>query len=254
MQSGIEKLLLGSHASGTLNLRGRAMHAIPAEVFSEDPGGERTGDARRPRTLQNASFGGGGHSDAPSWWEVRDLVTLVVSHNVITELPEEVARLTALEKLDIGHNQLQTLPGEALASLPLRALDVSNNQLQALPAALPCHTLAQLFCGGNTQLRVLPVSIGDCHRLAELSAPGCQLVGVPVSLAHCHSLVSLDLSGNQLGASTDLPDSLPAGLVSLRDLNVARNRLVSLPNTLGAMRALVRLHANPKPPTLSSKP
>ena len=66
-------------------------------------------------------------------------------------------------------------------------------------------------------------------------------MGVPASLARCASLVSLDLSGNQLGVSSDLPESLAAGLVNLRELNVARNRLVSLPNTLGAMRALTRL-------------
>ena len=70
---------------------------------------------------------------------------------------------------------------------------------------------------------------------------GCQLVGVPASLARCHSLVSLDLSGNQLGVSSDLPEALATGLVNLRELNVARNRIVSLPNALGAMRVLVRL-------------
>jgi hypothetical protein len=31
------------------------------------------------------TLGGG---DAPNWWEVRDLTSLVVSHNAITELPE----------------------------------------------------------------------------------------------------------------------------------------------------------------------
>lgn len=95
--------------------------------------------------------------------------------------------------------------------------------------------------GGNRQIRALPPSIGDCHRLAELSAAGCQLAGVPASLARCHSLVSLDLSGNQLGVSADLPEALATGLVNLRELSVARNKLVSLPNALGDMRQLTRL-------------
>jgi len=237
-------MLLTSQSSGSLNLRGRHMHAIPRDVFIMNADGaqdDRETVLRRKQALESVSFDAGGRGDAPNWWEVRDLANLIVSHNQITELPEEVANLTALEKLDIGHNQLRTLPGAALASLPLRSLDVSNNQLQSLPTTLPTDTLAQLLCGGNRQIRSLPPCVGDCQRLAELSAAGCQLAGVPASLARCHSLVSLDLSGNQLGVSADLPDALAAGLVNLRELNVARNRLVSLPNTLGAMKALTRL-------------
>ena len=95
--------------------------------------------------------------------------------------------------------------------------------------------------GSTTDPTALTVRAGDCHRLAELTAPDCQLAGVPASLARCTSLVSLDLSGNLLGMSADLPEALATGLVNLRELNVARNRLVALPAALGELKALARL-------------
>ena len=53
---------------------------------------------------------------------VKDLTTLIVCHNEITCLPEEVGTLTMLEKLDIGHNRLTGLPGgKGLTLVPISA-------------------------------------------------------------------------------------------------------------------------------------
>ena len=110
---------------------------------------------------------------------MKELTALVASHNSIARLPEDVAKLNALQKLDLGHNQLESLPATALASLPLRSLDVSDNKLRMLPDALPVETLAALNVSRNPKLFKLPETIGACDRLAELRVAGCALTELP---------------------------------------------------------------------------
>jgi Leucine-rich repeat (LRR) protein len=54
----------------------------------------------------------------------------------LTELPESIGRLTALQQLDVSSNQLTALP-EAIGKLTaLQQLNVSHNQLTALPDSI----------------------------------------------------------------------------------------------------------------------
>ena len=231
--AGVDKLLLSAQSTGVLNLSDRGMTEIPRAVFdAEDP--DAAENFRAP--VQTISFDAP-DSGGPAWWEVKELTALVASHNSIAQLPEDVAKLNALQKLDLGHNQLESLPATALASLPLRSLDVSDNKLRMLPDALPVETLAALNVSRNPKLFKLPETIGACDRLAELRVAGCALTELPRAIDGCTSLVTLDISNNRIGT---LPDGMTR-LASLRDLCVSGNALTALPRDVGALTSLTRL-------------
>ena len=218
----MDKALDAARSSGVLDLRGRSLGAIPPDAFTLGDAGAAAAPARPPP--ETISFDA--PSSAPSWWEARELVALVASHNDIAVLPDAVAGFSVLERLELDHNRIETLPEAALARLPLRAVDVSHNRLRALPEALPVATLAKVSCSNNPNLESLPESLGDCDRLAHLDASDCALVALPRSLARCAALVSLNISGNRL---VRLPENLARGLPNLRDLDASRNRLETFP-------------------------
>ena len=230
----MDKALDAARSSGVLDLRGRSLSAIPPDAFTLGDAGEAAAPARPPP--ETISFDA--PSSAPSWWEARELVALVASHNDIAVLPDAVAGFSVLERLELDHNRLETLPEAALARLPLRAVDVSHNRLRALPEALPVATLAKVSCSNNPNLESLPESLGDCARLAHLDASDCAVVELPRSLARCAALVSLDISGNRL---IRLPENLARGLPNLRDLNASRNRLETFPDAVSSLSSLTRL-------------
>jgi Leucine-rich repeat (LRR) protein len=90
-------------------------------------------------------------------WEQIDLEQLVLADNSLTEVSEQVARLTGLRMLDLGHNRLAQVPASLgslhglsdflylhdnlLTSLPdglgnlakLRYLNISGNRFEVLP-------------------------------------------------------------------------------------------------------------------------
>ena len=149
------------------------------------------------------------------------LNTLSAPGNVLTEVPEALGRLTALQQLVLSGNQLTALPSgiSALgARCPcldqeeeevLRQLVLSGNQLTALPSGIsalgaryPCldeeeeEVLRQLVLSGN-QLTALPSGI---------SALGARYPCLDEEEEEV--LLQLVLSANQLTA-------LPSGISAL---------------------------------------
>jgi len=149
-------------------------------------------------------------------WEalgsLSQLTVLALDGNALTELHEDVGRLTALKKLTLSRNQLHKLPA-ALGSCALTHLDASHNSLAALPAELgACVHLEELHLASN-RLTALPAALGDCARLAVVDADGNGIAaaGVPDALLRAPSLHTLSLHANpvtldQLRALPGWPD------------------------------------------------
>jgi hypothetical protein len=163
------------------------------------------------------AIGGGGDSnqkkDDPSrcllsaYRSPASTTELDLKHCKLTELPEAIAKFTALVKLDVSHNSLLALP--------------------ALPPSLET-----LFALGNP-FETIPPSVAALPRLRMLSFKSCRLRGVgdvplPTSLAW------LILTDNML---TALPDWI-GRLTRMRKLMLANNQLSGLPASMAAMREL----------------
>ncbi|MEH2147869.1 COR domain-containing protein [Nostoc sp.] len=178
------------------------------------------------------------------------LQRLNLGNNQLSELPEAIASLTQLKLLNLGNNQLSELP-EAIASLTqLQRLDLDNNQLTRLPEAIAFLTQLQLLYLDNNQLSELPEAIAFLTQLQELYLSSNQLSQLPEMIASLTQLQELYLSSNQL---SQLPEAL-ASLTRLQVLDLDNNQLSQLPEALASLTQLQRLSFdnNPLNPDLAA--
>jgi Leucine-rich repeat (LRR) protein len=89
----------------------------------------------------------------------------------LTELPDSLWQLTALQSLDLSYNKLAALP-EALGQLSaLQSLVLGENQLTALPEALGQLTALQTLYLLDNKLTALPEIIGTTQTQKQPSQP-----------------------------------------------------------------------------------
>ena len=198
----------------------------------------------------------------------RNLRSLKVTNNQLTQLPDNMACLSQLEFLDISSNQLTSF---SIGHLPKLAwLDASHNKLTEFPPHISnLPRLSMLDLSHNLMIS-LPSSLvsSSCLRRLDLSWNLLEGVQLPTWLGRMRVCSSLVLTGNPLGwrfqtcklggnkrltilelgnlALTELPEDV----TSLRDLqhlslsNVHCNSLNSLmliPSSISCLQSIVTL-------------
>lgn len=73
------------------------------------------------------------------------LEKLVLSHNLISELPAEIGKLTRLHTLECTCNQINTLPAELGALQALHVLVLRTNKLLTLPPEVACLRFCVIY-------------------------------------------------------------------------------------------------------------
>jgi len=166
------------------------------------------------------------------------LQRLNLKNNQLTELPEAIASLTQLQWLILSDNQLTELP-DAIASLTqLQGLDLNNNQLRSLPEAIASLTQLQWLNLNKNQLRSLPEAIASLTQLQWLNLSNNQLRSLPEVIASLTQLRVLYLDNNQLRS---LPEVI-ASLTQLQKLYLSDNQLTELPEAIGSLTPLQKLY------------
>ena len=189
--------------------------------------------------------------------ENKNIIELKLSSKGLTELPEDVGKLSSLQNINLTSNQLNELPesignlnslqnvilyGNRLSKLPesfgnlmsLRTLELGYNRISELPKFIGnLNSLVTLDLKGN-QLIALPESIGNIKWLKVLELKSNQLIELPDSIGEMTSLTTLDLCWNQLKT---LPESL-GNLLSLEKLDLSANQFTIIPNSIGNLKAL----------------
>ncbi|PAA55960.1 hypothetical protein BOX15_Mlig026090g1, partial [Macrostomum lignano] len=153
----------------------------------------------------------------------QSLTRLTLSHNRVSVLPKEIARLENLQhlnlfnnrlklvcpeigqlkklyQLNLGMNRLATLPREFGQLQQLELLDLSYNNLHegGLPAEFfSLVALRALYLGDNDFER-LPAAIQSFRNLLVLSVRDNDLVELPLELGHCSGIRELHIQGNRL--------------------------------------------------------
>lgn len=187
------------------------------------------------------------------WWRDGAAVAICANRCGLEALPEGIAALAQLERLDVGGNRLAALPAlpaslrqlyvddNQLAQLPalprLRVLDANRNRLEALPAladlefaylaanrltTLPSITGVRYLNVGNNPLGRL--ALAD-YAIRELRAEQAQLHTLAID--RLAGLRELSLRGNELVTLPEL-----AALTELRVLDLRGNQLDTLPDGL----------------------
>lgn len=181
----MDRLLKAARASGSLNLSNRSLRDVPNEVY---------------RSLDAVG-------DDDKWWEAVELQKLILAHNNIEVLREDLRNLAQLTILNVSHNKLTELPS-AFGELPmLKSLDVSFNSIQQLPEEIGSATSLVKFDCSNNQLKELPSSLGRCLCLSEFKASNNSMTSFPEDMVNCSKLTKLDVEVSNItlliGLSTE---------------------------------------------------
>ncbi|KAK4028485.1 hypothetical protein OUZ56_017754 [Daphnia magna] len=181
-----------------------------------------------------------------SKYNLNDTVYTDLSKNKLSELPSEITRFTALEKLNLYHNVIRFIPDTVTFLQCLTYLDISRNQLSVLPPYL-CKLPLQVLLVSHNRLVSLPEEINQLSKLIELDASCNQLSHLPVQLGDLQHLEALNLRKNFL---VELPRELM--FLQLVTLDISVNRISALPVELRYMVSLVDLCVEHNP--LASPP
>ncbi|KAK2576867.1 hypothetical protein KPH14_005495 [Odynerus spinipes] len=109
------------------------------------------------------------------------LQTLLVAHNRLASLPDELGRMSALAELDAGCNEIATLPPRIGDLARLRSLDLRSNLLVHLPIELTYLRLVKLDISGN-RISVLPNEMRKMKSLVDFKLSDNPLTSPPASL------------------------------------------------------------------------
>ncbi|MDQ3907911.1 MAG: ADP-ribosylation factor-like protein, partial [Acidobacteriota bacterium] len=81
------------------------------------------------------------------------LLSLDLSNNAITTIPDWIDELSSLVAVILNHNEIKKLP-EKIGSLPLLSLYLAHNSLEELPRSLQELHLLALWLNGNPKLNI----------------------------------------------------------------------------------------------------
>lgn len=110
----------------------------------------------------------------------KEVESLILNHNQLRIVPENIGKFINLKVLDISSNGLRILP-DVLMHCPLTSLIAKNNNLtnESLPKSFTVtSTLKELNLSGNS-LTSFPEQIIDFHNLKYLYLGGNQITNIP---------------------------------------------------------------------------
>lgn len=150
-------------------------------------------------------------------------------------LVEAEAIAAEVEALDLSGSADKAVPA-SLASMPaLRILYLRGGAFEDFSALAGVASLEVLDLG-RVKLDAMPSEVLSLAALRDLYLSGCGLCGFPQGLEALPHLRYLNLDRNSIGA---LPDTLPP---NLRWLRLNHNAIEAIPDAVGAMSGLRRLY------------
>lgn len=150
---------------------------------------------------------------------------------------EEAVAKDGVERVILNGTKLNEVPAE-LSSLPaLETLYMRDCGLTSFAALASLKSLRELDVSEN-RLEAPPPELGELASLERLYLSSCGLKEFPLAVSGLAKLEYLNLDRNSIET---LPDSLP---LSLKWLRLNNNRLSSLPDSIGSIAGLKRLYLN----------
>ena len=172
-------------------------------------------------------------------YRLKDLETLDIHGNALSELPDGLQELTNLRILDISNNRLRSFPFGAIEHLQLTELNIGHNRLSGtlLPSYLKgLPTVKSLDVSGNALSSVCDDGTVTMPKLQSLSLGDNRLTTLP-DLSQWADLVNLSVNNNNIAA---MPEGITL-LMKLRNVDFTGNNLKKLDDGIGMMESLVTL-------------
>uniref|UniRef100_H0WMN6 Disease resistance R13L4/SHOC-2-like LRR domain-containing protein n=1 Tax=Otolemur garnettii TaxID=30611 RepID=H0WMN6_OTOGA len=169
--------------------------------------------------------------------KLKMLVYLDMSKNRIETVDMDISGCEALEDLLLSSNMLQQLPDSIGLLKKLTTLKVDDNQLTMLPNTIGNLSLLEEFDCSCNELESLPSTIGYLHSLRTLAVDENFLPELPREIGSCKNVTVMSLRSNKLEF---LPEEI-GQMQKLRVLNLSDNRLKNLPFSFTKLKELAAL-------------
>uniref|UniRef100_A0A8C9VEY8 Leucine rich repeat containing 7 n=1 Tax=Scleropages formosus TaxID=113540 RepID=A0A8C9VEY8_SCLFO len=169
--------------------------------------------------------------------KLKHLTYLDLSKNRLESLDMNISGCEALEDLLLSSNMLQQLPDSIGMLKKLTTLKVDENQLTSLPNTIGSLSLLEEFDCSSNELQSLPPAIGYLHNLRTFAADENFLLDLPREIGSCKNVTVMSLRSNKLEF---LPEEI-GQMTKLRVLNLSDNRLKNLPLTFAKLKDLAAL-------------
>jgi hypothetical protein len=124
------------------------------------------------------------------------LEVLNLSGNSLSELPDDLSRLSKLRVLFCSENRFTQLPEVLSSCVELEMVGFKANRIREVASTAISPGLRWLILTDN-QVSSLPDSIGNCARLQKLMLAGNQLADLPEAMRGCVGLELLRISANR---------------------------------------------------------
>ena len=145
--------------------------------------------------------------------------------NNITKIPADIKNLKRLVKIDLSHNLLEEIPSEFGQLRSLKELRLSYCYLQKTPRPIFwLKKLTKLILDHNG-LKGISTNIEKLANLSSIDLSNNQILTIPSELFNLKKLTNLNLSHNNI---TDLSSGVTK-LKNLKILNISNNNLENLP-------------------------
>jgi len=123
------------------------------------------------------------------------LVSLNLSHNRLSSIPDSIFGFLHLRELNVSHNNLSELPPSICLLDKLRKMNASDNQISRLPLGIEqLQSLEKLNLLNNPLLHI-PLALGGLPRLTVVLAPPPHPRPLLPHLRACHAAAMAAKSG-----------------------------------------------------------
>ncbi|XP_023036309.2 leucine-rich repeat-containing protein 40 isoform X2 [Drosophila willistoni] len=129
---------------------------------------------------------------------MRDLVKeLVLSHNLISFVPQFISQFTRITFLNLSNNLLKELPKEFGVLNTLRELNIANNRFDCIPSCLYELQRLEILVASENHIKELNVSgLKAMSCLATLDLRNNDIEFIPPILGNLTNITHLELIGN----------------------------------------------------------
>ncbi|WP_027001979.1 choice-of-anchor Q domain-containing protein [Hugenholtzia roseola] len=130
---------------------------------------------------------------------LQDLITLWLSQNRLTSLPENIGNLSRLENLYLSHNQFESLPAQIGNLSRLRTLYFDYNQITVIPAAWETLDALQTWEGSSNKVVNMPFSLATLPALRSFALSDNALLNFTEAFPPLLDKVSVDRNALDFG-------------------------------------------------------
>ena len=131
-------------------------------------------------------------------FELSFLKKLYLDYNEITDIHEDIGKLTSLVDLSLKRNNLSYTPKSIIKLKFLKNLGFESNKLKEIPDIFNDSCSLEFIYLGYNDIDRIPETIGKCKNLKQLHLEYNNLRSIPNSISQLKSMEWLNLEGNDI--------------------------------------------------------